>query len=94
MITRYNFINLYFFRTRPISIRDKTICYILVLAMIAFDYQLDLEQVSKNVKLGVKKLQEMGRVLAFSPHGKNKNSMTLKIPLPAAISLSPRKRRK
>ncbi|XP_008196560.2 DNA-directed RNA polymerase I subunit RPA49 [Tribolium castaneum] len=81
-------------RTRPVSMRDKTVCYILVIAMIAFDYEVDLEQLAKVIKIGVKKLQEMGRILAFSPHLKNKNAMTLKIPLPAAVTSSSSNKRK
>ncbi|KAJ3665716.1 hypothetical protein Zmor_001198 [Zophobas morio] len=81
-------------RTRPLSMRDKTICYMVVLLMIALDYQVNMEALSKNIKLGVKKLQEMGRILAFSAHSKDKNVMILKIPLPPAVSLSPRKRKR
>ncbi|XP_044264258.1 DNA-directed RNA polymerase I subunit RPA49-like [Tribolium madens] len=82
-------------RTRPLSMRDKTVCYILVIAMIAFDYEVDFEQLAKIVKIGVKKLLEMGRILAFSSDSKKKNSMTLKLPLPASVtSSSPQKRKR
>ncbi|RZB66621.1 DNA-directed RNA polymerase I subunit RPA49-like, partial [Asbolus verrucosus] len=81
-------------RTRPLSMKDKAICHILVLSMIGFDYQLDIETLAKSMKLGIKKLQEMGRILAFSPHGKDKSRMVLKIPLPPAVLLSPKKRRR
>lgn len=81
-------------RGRPISLRDKTICYILVLAMIAMDFQIDVEALSKSVKVGVKKLHEITRVLAFSSHRKNKDLVILKLPLPPAVSTSPKKRKR
>jgi hypothetical protein len=81
-------------RGRPISLRDKTICYILVLAMIAMDFQINVEALSKSVKVGVKKLHEITRVLAFSSHRKNKDLVILKLPLPPAVSTSPKKRKR
>lgn len=72
--------------------RDKTLCSILVLAMISFDYELNIEVLSKHVKVGFKKLQEMSRILAFSST-KSKQIMSLKIPLPAAIAVSAKKRK-
>lgn len=79
---------------RPNSMRDKTMCYILVLLMLASDYQIDLDEISKDVKYGVKKLQDFSRVLAFTPTGSDKFSMILKMPLPAAFTVlhSPKKR--
>ncbi|KAK9871586.1 hypothetical protein WA026_012966 [Henosepilachna vigintioctopunctata] len=78
-------------RTRPLSMRDKTVCYILTLAMLASNYKLDLEVLSKDMKIGIKKLQEMSRILAFSSNGPK--SVTLKLPLPGpAVSNLKRKR--
>lgn len=74
--------------------KDKTVCYILVLAMICLNYEIECEPLSKALKIGVKKLQELGRILAFSSSGKNSNSMLLKLPLPPPLSLSPKKRKK
>lgn len=80
-------------RTRPTFMRDKAICYILVLAMLASPKnQIDLEALSKEMKIGIKKLQEISRLLAFSSGGPK--TVVLKMPLPAAVTASKGKRKK
>lgn len=71
-------------RTRPISMKDKTICHILVLAAVACHYVLNLENLGKNTKIGIKKLTEIARNLYFTT-GKAKNTVELKLPLPARL---------
>ncbi|RZC00571.1 RNA pol I A49 domain containing protein, partial [Asbolus verrucosus] len=71
-------------RTKPQSMMDKAIYHILVLSMIAFVYELDIEALARNIVVSIKKLQKMGKILAFSPHGENKNMMVLKVPLPSS----------
>lgn len=63
--------------------RDKALCYILVLSLLANDYRVNLEDIAREVKGKVKKLQDIGRVLALSPiNSKDKNVLVLKLPLP------------
>ncbi|KAL3275820.1 hypothetical protein HHI36_020564 [Cryptolaemus montrouzieri] len=78
-------------RTRPMSMRDKSICYILVLAMLALNYNLDLELLSKDIKMGIKKLQEISRILGFTTNGPK--SVTLKLPLPPPIVTNVRRKK-
>lgn len=64
--------------------KDKGLCYTLVLLMIAMDYELNLESVGKDIKIGLKKVQEFSRNLGFSS-GKQKTSIVLKIPVPPPV---------
>lgn len=84
------------FRSRPNSMRDKVLCYIMVLSLLTDNYVLNLEDVAKEVKGRTKKLQDIGRVLALSPQNyKDKNVLTLKLPLPALPTLGyPKKQTK
>lgn len=75
----------WFFRMRPSSLKDKCVCYLLVLCITLNGYKLDLEIFSKDIKIGLKKLHEMSRVLAFSIVDANKAA--LKLPLPTPLSL-------
>lgn len=71
------------FRTRPISMRDKATCYLIILGLIIFDFKLNLESLSKSINVGIKKLQDVSRVLGAQPENvKNKNTIVLKLPLP------------
>lgn len=70
-------------RLRPPVMRDKCMCYILVLSMLACGYTLTLEVLAKELKIGVKKLQEVSRILAFHV---SKEVAILKLPLPAPVS--------
>lgn len=69
---------------RPHSLKDKCVCYLLVLCITMNGYKLDLGMLSKDIKIGLKKLQEMSRVLSFSV---DKNVAVLKLPLPAPLSV-------
>lgn len=61
--------------------RDKTICYILVLSLLMCDYKLNLEDLSKDMKIGIKKLIEIARFLSLTV--KYNKIVELKLPLPA-----------
>ncbi|XP_044750566.1 uncharacterized protein LOC123310915 [Coccinella septempunctata] len=79
-------------RTRSSSMRDKLICNILVLVMLAsLNNQLNLETISQDMKLGIKKLQEISRMLAFTNIGTKQ--VALKLPLPAPVTSSRRKKK-
>lgn len=64
--------------------RDKAICYILILLMFAMDYVVPFEKLAVELKLSGKRITEIGRTLAFSV--KNKTNLELKLPLPAPVS--------
>lgn len=70
---------------RPISMKDKGLCYTIVLLMLAMDYEIDLDIISKDLKTGFKKMQEFARNLGFSQSSKNKTNISLKIPVPPPI---------
>lgn len=77
--------------------RDKALCYIMVLSLLADDnYIINLEDIAKEVKGRIKKLQDIGKVLALSPlNPKDKNVLTLKLPLPSLPTLgNPKKIRR
>ncbi|KAJ8977976.1 hypothetical protein NQ317_008169 [Molorchus minor] len=81
-------------RTRPLIIKDKALCSILVMSAIALDYEVDVEPLTKDMKIGIKKVLEISRVLAFTTSTKNKTVIVLKLPLPAPVTVSTKKRRK
>ncbi|KAJ8934518.1 hypothetical protein NQ314_013301 [Rhamnusium bicolor] len=81
-------------RTRPSGFKDKALCYILVLAAIVMDYEVDVETISKALKIGTKKVTNTSRVLGFSSSVKNGISLvSLKLPLPAQVLMSPKKKK-
>ncbi|KAF2903016.1 hypothetical protein ILUMI_03185 [Ignelater luminosus] len=69
-------------RLRPNIMKDKCLCYILVLTMIACGYKISLDILAKELKMSLKKLQDVARILAFSV---SKEIATLKLPLPAPV---------
>nr|XP_023014845.1 DNA-directed RNA polymerase I subunit RPA49-like isoform X2 [Leptinotarsa decemlineata] len=81
-------------RTRPLHIKDKALCFILVLAAIALNYEVDVQSLSKDLKIGVKKTLEVSRILAFNASSKDKNVVQLKLPLPEPVSFNPKRKRK
>lgn len=83
----------FIFRTRPVHMKDKSLCFILILTAKAMDYEVDLTNLAKDCKIGVKKALEISRILAFNTSSKNKNVVTLKLPLPAPVTVTPRKRK-
>ncbi|KAG5882580.1 hypothetical protein JTB14_030129 [Gonioctena quinquepunctata] len=81
-------------RTRPLHIKDKALCFILVLAAIALDYEVDVQILSKDLKIGLKKTLEVSRILAFNASGKDKHVVQLKLPLPDPIMFNAKRKRK
>lgn len=73
--------------------KDKSLCFILILTAKAMDYEVDLTNLAKDCKIGVKKALEISRILAFNSTSKDKNVVTLKLPLPAPVTVTPKKRR-
>lgn len=80
-------------RTRPLSMKDKCICYILVLSMLAFNNVINLEIFTKDLKLGLKKLQDISKVLAFTFRSSNKSNAFLCLPLPPPVNASSGRKR-
>lgn len=71
----------------------KALCFILVLTLFVTDFEVNIAELAKDIKVGTKKIQEVGRVLALSA-GKDKDTMTLKVPLPAVVTISAKRKRK
>ncbi|XP_014210157.1 uncharacterized protein LOC106640592 [Copidosoma floridanum] len=72
-------------RCRPNSMRDKGIMHSIIIGLTIWNYILDLELFSSLFKfrLGLKKLQELARLLCAVPLKDDKQRVTLKLPLPA-----------
>lgn len=73
--------------------KDKGLCYTIVLLMLALDYEIDLDPIAKDLKIGLKKMQEMARNLGFSQSSKVKTGIVLKIPVPPPITANLKRRR-
>lgn len=70
-------------RGRVVSsqLRDKAICYLVVITLLAWNYQVNLDLLSQSVGcLGLKKMVPIARAVGLSP--KTKDIWQLKIPLP------------
>ncbi|CAH1181034.1 unnamed protein product [Phyllotreta striolata] len=81
-------------RTRPLHMKDKALCYTMILAAIAMDFEVDIELLSKDLKVGIKKAIEVARILAFnSAKANNKHIVQLKVPLPAPVTYTPKRRK-
>lgn len=79
--------------TRPLNMKDKCLCYIIVLYMIAMDYELNLDPLSKDAKVGLNKIKDFSRNLGFSQSSKLKTGITLKIPVPPPVSMNLKRKR-
>nr|CAI5864447.1 unnamed protein product [Callosobruchus analis] len=79
-------------RTRPIHMKDKCLCYIIVLAAIAKEYEVNVALLSKDLKIGLKKAVEVSRILAFNTSSKDKTIVTLNLPLPAPVTFTPKRK--
>ncbi|KAJ9573861.1 hypothetical protein L9F63_008721 [Diploptera punctata] len=69
-------------RTRPLSMRDKGICYIIVLGLLANNFILDLQPLSQCINLPVKRLIYYGSLLGTVNSPKGSSKIVLKLPLP------------
>lgn len=79
-------------RTRPISMRDKTICYIIVLAVLINDFSISLNELSQAFGVAQKRIQDFCRILSLTIN-KNKADADLILPLPKNV-IVPRLSRK
>lgn len=73
-------------RTRSNQLRDKAICFIIVLGLLANNYTLSVDPISQTIKIGLSKLQQLCRVVGTVPLDRNKNIQVLKLPLPAIVT--------
>uniref|UniRef100_T1HG57 Dna-directed rna polymerase i subunit rpa49 n=1 Tax=Rhodnius prolixus TaxID=13249 RepID=T1HG57_RHOPR len=76
-------------RNRPVSYKDKAVCYLMVLILLACNYKLNLELISSLLKgYHQKKLLQLCKTvgLVASTEGKQKVYM-LKVPLPKLPAL-------
>ncbi|XP_044728787.1 DNA-directed RNA polymerase I subunit rpa49-like [Chrysoperla carnea] len=68
---------------RPLSMRDKASCYILVLLFMVSDrHVVDTEEVAKSLKLPLSKTQQLARVCGARPMAKSRSLYEIKLPIP------------
>lgn len=68
-------------RSRPALMRDKAICYLMVVTLLACNYVINLDTISQAVgQLGLKKLVPMAKSVGLT--SKSKDLWQLKLPLP------------
>ncbi|XP_011255638.1 uncharacterized protein LOC105250936 [Camponotus floridanus] len=75
-------------RTRPNIMKDKGLIHCLILALMIWNFELDLEQfrVIMKRKTGLKKLLNFVKVIGAVSSKKDKNIIMLKVPLPSPVS--------
>ncbi|XP_074099984.1 uncharacterized protein LOC141528046 [Cotesia typhae] len=83
-------------RARPVSIRDKAVIHSIILALMVNDFKLDLKSFNEvfTCRLGLRKLTELARIVGTVPSKDNKDVLVLKIPLPSAIDITKKSRKK
>ncbi|KAI4494840.1 hypothetical protein M0804_001041 [Polistes exclamans] len=83
-------------RLRPASMKDKAITHCLILGLIISDYVINIELLATMLqsRIGIKKLSNLSRILGMVPCKNDKNSYTLKLPLPKQISMVKKTKRK
>ncbi|XP_017762089.1 PREDICTED: DNA-directed RNA polymerase I subunit RPA49-like [Eufriesea mexicana] len=76
-------------RMRPTSIKDKGVLHCMILALIICNFSLDLELFSTifSHRIGLKKLTDLARIIGALPNKEDKKIVTLKVPLPAPVSV-------
>ncbi|KAF7997136.1 hypothetical protein HCN44_005413 [Aphidius gifuensis] len=76
-------------RTRPTTIRDKGFVHCLILGLMISDYTLNLELFATMIsgKTGLKKLNELARIIGARSSKDNTLNIVLKLPLPPQQSL-------
>ncbi|XP_063222836.1 uncharacterized protein LOC134531147 isoform X2 [Bacillus rossius redtenbacheri] len=69
-------------RNRPLTHRDKALCHIIVLGLLACGYQLDLKPLVKSFqRVGLAKLQALSRVVGAVPSKNKPDVIELKFPV-------------
>ncbi|XP_012273278.1 uncharacterized protein LOC105695866 isoform X1 [Orussus abietinus] len=83
-------------RQRPASMRDKGVIHCIILALIISRFTLDLDLFSTlfHNKIGLKKLQDLSKIIGAVPLKGNKKIVILKIPLPVTSAVAKKSRRK
>ncbi|XP_047112317.1 uncharacterized protein LOC124789066 [Schistocerca piceifrons] len=74
-------------RTRPLHVRDKAICHVIVLGLLANKFKLNVEPLLASIKIGATRLQQLCRAIGAVPSVSNKNIVVLKAPLPPLTSV-------
>lgn len=74
---------------RPNSIKDKGVLHCMILALIIYNFSLDLELFSTlfSHRTGLKKMTDLARIIGALPNKQDKKIVTLKVPLPAPVSV-------
>ncbi|XP_076247779.1 DNA-directed RNA polymerase I subunit RPA49 [Calliopsis andreniformis] len=76
-------------RLRPNSTKDKGVIHCMILALIICNFTLDLELFATifNHRMSLKKLTNLARIIGALPNKEDKKVITLKVPLPAPLSV-------
>lgn len=72
-------------RARPTSMKDKGVIHCIILGLIIFNFELNLDLFATiiNYRIGLKKFKDLARVVGAVPSKDDKNVISLKLPLPA-----------
>lgn len=75
-------------RMRPNTMKDKGLIHSLILGLTVSNFTLDLElfRVMLETRTSLKKLTDLAKIIGAVPN-KDKKIITLKVPLPAPVSL-------
>lgn len=66
--------------------KDKAMCYCVVLTALVNNFEVNLEELCKALKVKITKLQNIAKLLAFVPvNAKDKTNVVLKLPLPPPV---------
>lgn len=77
------------YRLRPNSIKDKGVIHCMILALIIYNFELDIELFATifSHRMGVKKLTSLARIIGALPNKEDKKIISLKVPLPPPPSI-------
>lgn len=69
--------------------KDKGLVHCLILALIASDFELNVElfRIMLTTRTSIKKLMDLARIIGATPTKDDKKIITLKVPLPEPITL-------
>ncbi|KAL0271523.1 UNVERIFIED_CONTAM: hypothetical protein PYX00_008591 [Menopon gallinae] len=67
---------------RPLAMKDKAACYVIVLILRACNFEVDLEVLAKQSAFGYKKMKQLGRIVGVLPSSKTSSIHILKLPVP------------
>lgn len=81
---------------RPTSIKDKGVIHCMILALIINNFTLDLELFATifSHRMGLKKMTDLARIVGALPNKEDKKLITLKVPLPTAVPVVKKGKRK